>query len=95
MILCFIFVVGFLVCPHQLGAEGATDLWKLALQDGYVLSLFRDEYLLIHLLYSALVRKYRKVIQNYHLKFLGGFDAAQMREIVMVYYIYIYKAFIT
>ena len=30
------------------------------------------------------MRKYRKVIQNYHLKFLGGFDASQMREIVMV-----------
>ena len=32
----------------------------------------------------ALVKKYAKVIQNYYLKFMGGFDAAQMREIVMV-----------
>lgn len=41
-------VVGFLLCPHQLAADGASDLWKLALQDSYVLNLFRDEYLLIH-----------------------------------------------
>ncbi|XP_003382558.1 PREDICTED: nck-associated protein 1-like [Amphimedon queenslandica] len=189
---------GFLVCPHQLTADGATDLWKLALQDSYVLNLFRDDHLLIHNVFEkflqelktkedkkranevseqlnlvlqhagpmhrerrrylrtslnelynflsdqpgllgpkvstvllaltlardevfwlmkhsnvqtpkgkykpnpddyndpflpellfetlrlkALVRRHRKVIQNYHLKFLGGFDAAQMREIVM------------
>ena len=41
-------LVCFLVCPHQLGAEGAADLWKLALQDGYVLTLIRDEYLMVH-----------------------------------------------
>jgi NCK-associated protein 1 len=189
---------GFLVCPHQLAADGASDLWKLALQDGYVLSLCRDEHLMIHAVFEktlqdlktkedrkranevqeqlnlvlqhagpmhkdrrrylrtslnelymflsdqpgllgpkitmvilaltlardevhwlmkhstvpypkgkykanpedysdpylpellfeivrlkALVKKYHKVIQNYHLKFLGGFDAGQMREIVM------------
>ncbi len=32
----------------------------------------------------GLVRRYSKIIQNYYLKFMGGFDAAQMREIVMV-----------
>ena len=42
------FVVGFLVCPQQLGSEGASDLWKLALQDGYVLTLFRGESVMIH-----------------------------------------------
>lgn len=45
-VLCIL--VGFLLCPHQLAADGASDLWKLALQDSYVLNLFRDEHLLIH-----------------------------------------------
>ena len=66
MILCSIFVVGFLVCPHQLGAEGATDLWKLALQDGYVLSLFRDEYLLIHSVFEKFLQelKTKELVTN-------------------------------
>ena len=41
-------IVGLLLCPHQLGLEGATDILKLALQDGYVVTLFRDEHLFIH-----------------------------------------------
>ena len=41
-------IVGLLLCPHQLSFEGASDILKLALQDGYVVTLFRDEYLLIH-----------------------------------------------
>ena len=45
---CFGHVVGFLVCPHQLGFEGSSELWKLALQDGYVLTIIRDEHILIH-----------------------------------------------
>ena len=62
----FYFVVGFLVCPHQLGAEGATDLWKLALQDGYVLSLFRDEYLLIHSVFEKFLQelKTKELVTN-------------------------------
>lgn len=50
--LIFFTLVGFLLCPHQLSADGATDLWKLALQDGYVLNLFRDESLLVHALFE-------------------------------------------
>ena len=31
--------VEFLLCPFALAYDGASDLWKLALQDGYVLTL--------------------------------------------------------
>ena len=41
-------------------------------------------YLNVIILSIALIRRYAKVIQNYYLRFMGGFDAAQMREIVMV-----------
>ena len=41
-------------------------------------------YLHVIILSIALIRRYAKVIQNYYLRFMGGFDAAQMREIVMV-----------
>lgn len=36
-------LVGFLLCPSQLNVAGAADLWKQALQDGFVISLIRDE----------------------------------------------------
>ena len=36
-------LVGFLLCPSQLSNQGATDLWKQALQDGFVIPLIRDE----------------------------------------------------
>jgi len=39
----FLYLVGFLLCPSQLNVAGATDLWKQALQDGFVLPLIRDE----------------------------------------------------
>ena len=38
-----LYVVGFLLCPSQLNNAGATDLWKQALQDGFVILLIRDE----------------------------------------------------
>lgn len=41
-------IVGFLLCPFSIGYDYAIDLWRLALQDGYVLTLYRDEHLLIH-----------------------------------------------
>ena len=45
-----------MIYPHQLGAEGATDLWKLALQDGYVLSLFKDVYIFNSLTIYYIIR---------------------------------------
>ena len=36
-------IVGFLLCPGQLNNQGASDLWKQALQDGFVIPLIRDE----------------------------------------------------
>ena len=33
----------------------------------------------------ALMLKHRRVVQNYHLKYLGGFDAQLMRHTVMVH----------
>ena len=32
----------------------------------------------------ALLRKHYRIIQNYHLKYMSGFDAAYMRDVVMV-----------
>ena len=57
MMMGFCCVVGFLLCPHQLAADGASDLWKLALQDSYVLNLFRDEYLLIHGIFEKFLQE--------------------------------------
>ena len=50
----------------------------------YIVSSKYTMYMYIIHVSVALVKKYAKVIQNYYLKFMGGFDAAQMREIVMV-----------
>lgn len=47
--------VSFLLCYNQLSAPGASDIWKLALQDGYALSLFRDETLPVHAIYEKLL----------------------------------------
>ena len=47
--------VGFMMCYTQLGAPGAGDMWKLALQDGYALILFRDESLPVHAVYEKLL----------------------------------------
>ncbi len=33
---------------------------------------------------SALTRKHYKVIQSYYLRYMSGFDAAYMRDVVMV-----------
>lgn len=43
LLLSFVLTVGFLLCPSQLNVAGASDLWKQALQDGFVVSLVRDE----------------------------------------------------
>ena len=47
-----------MVCPHQFGAKRVTaDLCKVALQDWYVLSLFREEYFLIHSVFEKFLQK--------------------------------------
>jgi len=48
-------LLSFLLCYNQLGSPGASDLWKQALQDGYVVTLYRDEHLLIHSVYEKLL----------------------------------------
>ena len=53
--LALLLAVGFLLCYNQLGAPGAGDIWKLALQDGYIVTLYRDESLLIHSVYEKLL----------------------------------------
>lgn len=47
--------VSFLLCYSQLGTQGASDIWKLALQDGYALSLFRDEVLPVHSVFEKVL----------------------------------------
>lgn len=47
--------VGFLLCYSQLSAPGASDIWKLALQDGYALTLYRDEILPIHSVFEKIL----------------------------------------
>lgn len=52
--LCYV-TVSFLLCYSQLGTQGASDIWKLALQDGYALSLFRDEVLPVHSVFEKVL----------------------------------------
>lgn len=43
------FVVGFLAVPGQLGSfQGSIELWRHAMGDGYVITLFRDEIIQVH-----------------------------------------------
>lgn len=51
--------VGFMLCYSQLGAPGASDIWKLVLQDGYVLTLHRDESLLVHSVFEKVLQDSR------------------------------------
>eukprot|EP00794_Sanderia_malayensis_P017054 gene17054-18772_t len=45
----------YMLCPSQLtGQPGGLDIWKLALQDGFCIKLFRDEILMIHKEFSML-----------------------------------------
>ena len=38
-----------MLCPSQLTAQpGGLDFWKLALQDGFCVQLFRDEVFMVH-----------------------------------------------
>ncbi|GAB6026086.1 hypothetical protein CHUAL_012289 [Chamberlinius hualienensis] len=41
-------IFGFLVCHQYLGQSTALELWQGALQNGWVISLFRDEVLQVH-----------------------------------------------
>ena len=49
-------IVGFLLCYSQLSSyPGASDLWKLALYDGFYLTLCRDEAIIIHSVFEKLL----------------------------------------
>ena len=48
-------LVGFLLCPSQLNVAGAADLWKQALQDGFVIPLVRDEVFYIFAAYESIL----------------------------------------
>ncbi|KAJ7380999.1 Nck-associated protein 1 [Desmophyllum pertusum] len=39
---------GYTLCHQQLAMPGVTDMWKIALQDGYCITLFRDEVIMYH-----------------------------------------------
>ncbi len=77
-------LVGFLVCPHQLGAEGAAELWKLALQDGYVLTIIRDEYILIHSVFEKQLQDLKTKELVYNKCFAKNFIFNTLLEIVNV-----------
>ena len=48
--------VGMLLCPSQLTSyPGASDLWKLALYDGFSLTLCRDEAISVHSVFEKLL----------------------------------------
>ncbi|XP_065902266.1 nck-associated protein 1 homolog [Dysidea avara] len=46
---------GFLLCPTQLNVAGASDLWKQALQDSFVIPLVRDEVFFIHSAFESVL----------------------------------------
>ena len=49
-------LVGFLLCHSQLSSyPGASDLWKLALYDGFYLTLCRDEAIAVHGVFEKLL----------------------------------------
>lgn len=39
---------GYTLCHQQLAMPGVTDIWKIALQDGFCITLFRDEIIMFH-----------------------------------------------
>ena len=48
--------VGFLLCYSQLSTfPGASDMWKLALYDGFALTLCRDEAIPVHSVFEKLL----------------------------------------
>ena len=55
MLILIFTTVSFLLCYNQLGTQGASDIWKLALHDGYALSLYRDEVLPVHTIYEKVL----------------------------------------
>ena len=48
MLLLLAPIVGYTLCHQQLAMPGVTDMWKVALQDGYCITLFRDEVIMFH-----------------------------------------------
>jgi len=63
---CHVFIVGFLLCPSQLNVAGASDLWKQALQDGFVIPLVRDEVFFIYSAFESVLNnsKDKKYVLN-------------------------------
>ena len=44
-----------MLCPSQLTAQpGALEIWKMALQDGFCIKLFRDEVFMVHKEFSSI-----------------------------------------
>ena len=41
-------IVGYTLCHQQLPMPGVIDMWKIALQDGYCITLFHDEIIMFH-----------------------------------------------
>ncbi|KAK2568441.1 Nck-associated protein 1-like protein [Acropora cervicornis] len=39
---------GYTLCHQQLAMPGVTDMWRTALQDGYCVTLYRDEIIMFH-----------------------------------------------
>lgn len=39
---------GYTLCHQQLAMPGVTDMWRVALQDGYCVTLYRDEIIMFH-----------------------------------------------
>ena len=40
--------VGYTLCHQQLAMPGVVDMWRLALHDGFCVTLFRDEAFMFH-----------------------------------------------
>lgn len=56
-LLCMVCLVGFMVVPSQLGAwQGSAELWRHAMSDGYVMTLFRDEVVQVHHAYELIFK---------------------------------------
>ncbi|XP_031558221.1 nck-associated protein 1 homolog isoform X1 [Actinia tenebrosa] len=41
-------MIGYTLCHQQLAMPGITDIWKMSLQDGFCITLFRDEVFYYH-----------------------------------------------
>jgi NCK-associated protein 1 len=54
-------VLGFMVIPNQLGQwQGSVEMWKHAMIDGYVMTLFRDEVIQVHQAYEMVFNRSKR-----------------------------------